>query len=370
MNGIAQYMSFILHFVVCTSLLCGVLVWMQRSGNRKPRISLSVCFILISTIMVFRLVLAYLHGIPAEYPVLPVVNLYGGLLCLLLLYLYPIEVVNPGWFSPGRALLLFMPLIVSAVILFVVRFEFRELDSILQVWRYIGEPNVWFRILILLVCIIPYSVLLLFVPYNWKRSSVNSRWILSYTVGVQGIGLLYVVLMFTGSILVSALHLTYSLLFVMWVTYQELWLRLIPKSTDNKVKAQPAQVMSEKSTSMLESVDLHPLWRKLTILMDEEELWREPDLTLEHLANRLSTNRTTLSALIQHQGYAGYTDFINRRRIEAFTEAVESSRFVNTQQLFYDVGFRSKSTALRNFRLYVGCTPGEYIQKIGQQTEG
>lgn len=97
--------------------------------------------------------------------------------------------------------------------------------------------------------------------------------------------------------------------------------------------------------------------------MNEQELWRNPDLTLQDLAKSLNTNRTTLSAMIQQQGYTGYSDFINRRRIEAFTEAVDSRKSINIQQLFYEVGFRSKSTALRNFRLYFGCTPGEYIQK-------
>lgn len=103
--------------------------------------------------------------------------------------------------------------------------------------------------------------------------------------------------------------------------------------------------------------------------MDEEELWRNPDLTLEDLSKVLCTNRTTLTQLIQQQGYSGYSEFINRRRIEAFTKAIDSSKPVSTQQLLQKTGFRSKSTALRNFRLYMGCTPSEYVLQTTQQNK-
>lgn len=367
MEAVTQYMIIALSFVVCTSSLCSILVWTQRQANKKPRIFLAVYYFLSAIIMFIRLLMICQQGVPDNYPVLPSLNLYGGLLFLLLLYLYPVEIVNPGWLTSRKIFLLFLPLIIATLVMYVIPVKFRDLSSITQTWEYITELNVKLRILMLFACIIPYSLILLFTPYNWKKSSVDCKWIRIYTVGVQGILLLYILFMLTGSILVSALHLTYIVLFISWVAYQELYLRLIPTLEKYMTEdSSPIVSLPEKSIAIIpvqQQPATSPLWEKLTLQMNEKELWRDPDLTLETLSNNLYTNRTTLSVLIQQQGYAGYAEFINRRRIEAFVEAVNSNKSINTQQLFYEVGFRSKSTALRNFRLYMGCTPGEYIQR-------
>lgn len=366
MDAITQYMNIALSFVVCTFLLCGALVWTQRRASKKPRIFLAVCYLLSAIIMFIRLLMTYRQGIPAGYPVLPVLNLFGGLLFLLSFYLYPVEIVNPGWLTSRKVLLFFLLFIIATFVVSVIPLEFRELSSIAQVWEHITEPNVWLRILMLFACIIP-SLILLLIPYNCKKGSAGNKWIRTYTIGVQGISLLYILFMLTGSILVSALHLTYVVLFISWSAYRELYLRLIP--TQRKCVAEnsfSAVSLPEKSALVVPAPEQsapNPLWEKLSLQMDEEELWRNSDLTLGDLAKSLHTNRTTLSVVIQQQGYSGYTEFINRRRIEAFTEALNSRKSVNVQQLFYEVGFRSKSTALRNFRLYMGCTPGEYIQR-------
>lgn len=114
------------------------------------------------------------------------------------------------------------------------------------------------------------------------------------------------------------------MLFFLYVTYQELYLRLLPASVNQTVISQIVLSTAPlgDSTEKDETTPRNSLWEKLTRQMDEKELWRNPDLMLEDLAKNLYTNRTTLSALIQQQGYSGYSEFINRRRVEAFVEAV------------------------------------------------
>ena len=71
-------------------------------------------------------------------------------------------------------------------------------------------------------------------------------------------------------------------------------------------------------------------------------------LTCEHLLN--------LSLIhISH--------YINKLRIEDFLQQIESGQYVNYQEAFFFVGFRSRSTALRNFRQLTGMIPSEYFQK-------
>lgn len=360
----------ILHFLVYTLLISGVLLCLQSKGNRRARIYLAIFSFVTASELAYRLFVAYQTGtISTVDEVLPIYVLIMGVLEILLMYLYPLEVLSPKWLTHKRLFLLFLPWLLVGCLCVLIYPDIRYLSSFSQMIEYIGEFNVWFRLLILLLCFIPYTILLLRIPYKWQQSSVDNKWIYKYVIGGQGIGFLFSAVVLTGSLTVSCIHLLYSILFFLYVTYQELYLRLIPSSRNGEVfqLTRKAIDLLENLTEQSESTLQNPLWEKLIFLMDEKELWRNPDLTLEDLSKSLNTNRTTFSALIQQQYHFGYSEFINRRRIEAFVKEVESGNAINTQQLFYEVGFRSRSTALRNFRLYIGCTPGEYIHKVAEQ---
>ena len=73
---------------------------------------------------------------------------------------------------------------------------------------------------------------------------------------------------------------------------------------------------------------------------------------------------------MQEKGYYGYMDFINRRRIDEFLKIEDSDKYVNVLDTFFKVGFRSKATALRNFKEYTGMLPSEYLQlKLKKKTK-
>ncbi len=97
--------------------------------------------------------------------------------------------------------------------------------------------------------------------------------------------------------------------------------------------------------------------------MNYNKAWRDPDLTLNTLASKLFTNRTTLAQVLREQGYENYTNYIKRLRIDDFFHQIESGQSVNFQDAFFYVGFRSRTTALRNFRQLTGTSPSEYFQK-------
>lgn len=106
-----------------------------------------------------------------------------------------------------------------------------------------------------------------------------------------------------------------------------------------------------------------PLWLRLCRLMDEEEVWRNPDLTLNHLAALSGSNRTRIGALVKEAGYDGYKDFVNRRRIDALLDLMDAGQVTAIRDAFLSVGYQSKMTALRHFREYVGMTPSEYLRQ-------
>lgn len=362
----------ILHFFACTLLICGVLLCLQHAENKRPRIYLAIFSFVTAFGVAYRLYIAHRTGMPTLVnEVLPTYVLIGGILEMLLIYLYLMEVVKPNWVNIKRLSLLSLPWLLVWCVCMLIYPDIRDLSSFSEMIQHIGEFNVWFRLLILFLCFIPYTILLLHIPYKWVQSRVNFKSIHTYVIGVQIIGLLFSTVVLTGSVQTRCILLLFGMLFFFYITYQELYFCLIPASV-NKTAVPPVVAETlppEDSTGQNKTATENPLWEKLTRQMDEEELWRNPDLTLEDLSKVLCTNRTTLTQLIQQQGYSGYSEFINRRRIEAFTKAIDSSKPVSTQQLLQKTGFRSKSTALRNFRLYMGCTPSEYVLQTTQQNK-
>ena len=96
--------------------------------------------------------------------------------------------------------------------------------------------------------------------------------------------------------------------------------------------------------------------------MSVQEPWRNPDITLSDLAERLGTNRTTLSAEIHAHSYAHLSDYIAFYRITALCRVLDKSGAGNMDEAFFEVGYRSLSTALDNFKKQTGYTPGQYLK--------
>lgn len=141
-------------------------------------------------------------------------------------------------------------------------------------------------------------------------------------------------------------------------------------ATPDVPHAQDKEETSAKTLSRLQaetlknlSPDSRKLWEKLERLMEEEEVWRDPNLTLNGLSAMLGTNRTRFCHLVQEAGYAGYKDYVNRHRIRAFLKIMEKEGATSIQNAFLSVGYQSKMTALRHFRTYMGMTPTEYLQR-------
>lgn len=363
-------LSAMLHFAVCAFLLSTILLCIRRRSDDKSRIYLAIAFFIAVVSFGLRLSAGY-AGRPLTYNVLPITNLYVGLFALMTYFLYPIEVIRPGWLNFRRGVLFFSPWLLLTLLLVCIPFRFTVLTSFTDMIGHIGEFNVWFRLLIVVIGIIPYSIMLFRIPYNYKTSSADCSWISTYTVGIQGIGVFYTLFMLTGSMAVSIAHVTYCTLFCLFVIYQELFLRInvpfVPQETPAELPAPP--VIPDETTTLGKEKE-NPLWIQLNELIDREQLWRNPDTNITKLAVLLDTNRNKLTRIIQEQGYDGYKEFINRRRIDEFLKIADSDNYVNVLDTFFKVGFRSKATALRNFKEYTGMLPSEYLQlKLKKKTK-
>lgn len=97
---------------------------------------------------------------------------------------------------------------------------------------------------------------------------------------------------------------------------------------------------------------------RLDALMEEGQLYLDPDLTLSRLARRLGLPVKTLSAAINSVSGENVSRYINARRIKAACASLERGESVTEAML--SAGFNTKSNFNREFLRITGKTPRAY----------
>ncbi|MBN1199916.1 MAG: tetratricopeptide repeat protein [Bacteroidales bacterium] len=103
-------------------------------------------------------------------------------------------------------------------------------------------------------------------------------------------------------------------------------------------------------------------------LMHHQGLYRQSGITLEMVAERLNSNRTYLSGMINSHFRTNFTTLINRYRIREARRLLLSPDFKNytIEAIANEVGFISKSTFNEAFKKETGLTPSFFQHHAGQ----
>jgi AraC-like DNA-binding protein len=110
--------------------------------------------------------------------------------------------------------------------------------------------------------------------------------------------------------------------------------------------------------------ELQPLREKLLTLMQNEQPWLEPELTLTELAHRLHTNPAVLSKVINAGCGQNFNDFVNTYRVAEARRKLADPRFAHYSLVgvALESGFNSKSTFNRVFKKLTGQAPSELVR--------
>ncbi len=107
---------------------------------------------------------------------------------------------------------------------------------------------------------------------------------------------------------------------------------------------------------------------RLKKMMTEEKVYKNPDLTLNDLANSLDVHPNHLSQVINSKEKRNFYDLINEKRVEEFCDQVKKG--INKQYtllaIAFECGFNSKASFNRNFKKYTGLSPSDYLKKFSQ----
>ena len=109
------------------------------------------------------------------------------------------------------------------------------------------------------------------------------------------------------------------------------------------------------------------IWKdKLSELMKNKELYKNPRLTLTDVAKELNITTKTVSRAVNSGFQMNFNDFINHHRIEAVKNKLDAGEQRTTTLLgiAYDCGFNSKATFNRAFKKSTALSPKDYLEKI------
>jgi AraC-like DNA-binding protein len=106
--------------------------------------------------------------------------------------------------------------------------------------------------------------------------------------------------------------------------------------------------------------------KDLAHLMATEKLFKNSELALTDLANRLDIHPNYLSQVINEKAGVNFYDYINTLRIEEFKKltALPESKQYTLLSLAYDCGFNSKSSFNRHFKKITDLSPSEYMRNL------
>jgi AraC-like DNA-binding protein/streptogramin lyase len=120
------------------------------------------------------------------------------------------------------------------------------------------------------------------------------------------------------------------------------------------------------------SSSLHPDFvrqcvKKLNHLMEEEKLYRDEDISLPTLAQKLSITHHQLSQVLNDGIKRKFFDYINVYRIEEAKKIMTDPKGKNMkiQSIAYDVGFKTLTAFYKAFKKHTGMTPGQYKNQAG-----
>lgn len=355
--------------LVC--LLASLLLFSRRNDGNRSRVILAV-IVLFSVVNYSTRFFALLNGNIPELVVSAKLLLQANFMVLGYI-LYPIEVIAPGWLNRWRVVKLYSYWLVLVVVYLITEWagiRYTAFGSLLEMLAFAGRFEVWFRLVLALFIFIP-GVLVFFIHRTRLYQNSDHIWVKKYVATLSLNVLAYLLVLLFNHPVFNIIYYYISVGCSLYIVYMELFDRIIVPSTRN-MATPPAQhrpdiqsmSVSIPTNTIVDKKDSVVI-RRLESHMHTNKAWRNPDLTLNILASEIFTNRTSLAQALHESGYESYTYYINRLRTEDFILQIESGKTTNFQEAFFEAGFRSRSTALRNFRLFTGATPSEYFRRKG-----
>ncbi|MGH1518922.1 helix-turn-helix domain-containing protein [Chryseobacterium sp. JK1] len=288
-----------------------------------------------------------------------------------MLYLYILCITGR---SPGKKIWLLNCVPVFIIYIMLLQFLLMSPHERVMVYQNKGKGYEMLSQMIKFLMIfsgIFYVGLSLLAIKNYKKKisdqysnteKININW--SYYL-IIGIALIWIAVIIRNDVLIFSL----VVLFIVVAAYFGisrvgiLDLPVTAEVPDSKRTDRDEETIKYQKNSPGDDV-IHSIYEKLISKMEDEKLYKDPDLNLNYVAKLLEVHPNILSQVINSIENKNFYDYINRQRIEEFKRIVilqENQKFT-ILSLAFESGFNSKTSFNRNFKKYVNCSPSEFMK--------
>lgn len=321
-----------------------------------------------------------------------------GNLYLIVLLLYPLEVVRPGWLNLKRTSILLLPYISVTLFYYIVLFLLGQkplkLHNMDQFMEHIGEFNVGYRILMIL-SIIAYLAFLFRLTWRYKEfyqqwcrnnysddKDIDILWLRQYGIGVVLIGAAYFWLLFDGNTYCFIAHNLMVQCFFCYTLYKGLFHdnpyteNFFSQTLDEADAYREAELMEKRSPTdnvyfqENESTFLKKLpayHNEIADWMIRKKPYLDPSFKLMDVSDILPLNRTYLSRVFNDGFGDSFSNVVRDYRMREAERMLANRKDIPVGQVGELCGFSSPSVFHRAFvQSHGGLTPNRYRK----QTEG
>ena len=125
--------------------------------------------------------------------------------------------------------------------------------------------------------------------------------------------------------------------------------------------------LDKYSGSNLNEEEINIYNAQLTMVLEKEKLYLNPELTIKDLADQLQTSAKVLSQVINQSFNKKFYDFINSYRCEEVKAILQGpDDKITILEAMYQAGFNSKSSFNKEFKKLTGQTPTEFKKSISK----
>jgi tetratricopeptide (TPR) repeat protein/AraC-like DNA-binding protein len=152
--------------------------------------------------------------------------------------------------------------------------------------------------------------------------------------------------------------LTISVVFIVRINRKN---RFLVKMSLEKM-SHPTFIEDTQESELIEKKISLVLVEKFEKAFYEKELYKDPDLTIQKLAKKLSTNVKDLSQTINGHYHVPFRNLVNEKRVDLAKKLLLDKRYENysMEGIAETVGYKNKSMFYLHFKNLTGVTPANF----------
>lgn len=239
------------------------------------------------------------------------------------------------------------------------------------------DPIMPFLVVLKVVSLVVYGILIYRMYIKEKRNNSAGKMVVNWKRNIATLNLAYVfshifylsiILLFVSLNYLIHLQLVSMSTFILFVGYTAyVQPEVFKKQELSGING--AAVDKYKNSALTESLSME-LRSTLLDLLHKDKLFKQSDLNLETLSEKMGTNRHGASQVINEHFKMNYFTLINKYRIKEATEIFDEDYHNNLTiiEVAYEVGFNNKVTFNKAFKEETGMTPSQYIKNVKKNT--